>query len=217
MLSVKPWPTNPPRNVHIAPFGHISISAAQPAAVFLHKVASPFLWTRDDLRHLRAGKCLNRNPGRVGWNCDANRFLFNASATHHPRRGVLGVLAPSGRHVPGALAGWAPKVAKNSTGTYHETVVFQSTELQGCNEVLLCSARGQPLAPACADAWRGRSNALHNANDTDIANSLAHALRNQPEKSSRQDAEAEHHVASKHMLGMASGHLGVDHLALVTW
>ena len=128
---MKPWPTNPPRNVHIAPFGHISVSAAQPAAFFLHKVASPFLWTRDDLRHLRAGKCLNRHPGRVGWNCDANRFLFNASATHHPRRGVLGVLAPSGRHVPGALAGWAQKVAKIPRGTYHETVVFQATEHQG--------------------------------------------------------------------------------------
>ena len=109
------------------------------------------------------------------------------------------------------------KLPKNQRGTYHETVVFHATELQGCNKVLLCSARGQPLAPACADAWRVRSNALHNANDTDIANSLAHALRNQPEKSSSQDAEAEHHVASKLMLGMAGGHLGVDHLALVTW
>ena len=109
------------------------------------------------------------------------------------------------------------KLPKIQRGTYHETIVFQATEHQGCNEVLLCSARGQPLAPACADAWRVRSNALHNANDTDIANSLAHALRNQPEKSSPQDAEAEHHVASKLMLGMAGGHLGVDHLALVTW
>ena len=155
MLSVKPWPTNPPRNVHIAAFGHISVSAAQPAAFFLHKVASPFLWTHDDLRHLRAGKCLNRNPGRVGWNCDANRFLFNASATHHPRRRVLSVLAPSGQHVPGALAGWAQKVAKKSAGHVRRNQCFsddRAPRLQR-SATLLCPGPALGTSLCARLAW----------------------------------------------------------------
>ena len=183
---------------------------------FFIQLRRRFCWSRNDLRHLRAGKCLNRHPGRAGWNCDANRFLSNASATHHPRRGVLGVWPPAAGMCP---ARWQAghRTCQNSAGHVPRNHCFLATELQGCNEVLLCSARGRPLAPACADAWRGRSNALHNANDTDIANSLAHALRNQPKKSLPRSAEAEHHVASRLALGMAGGHLGVDHLALVTW
>ena len=75
------------------------------------------------------------------------------------------------------------KCPKNSAGHILRNHCFLATELQGCNEVLLCSARGRPLAPACADAWRDHSNALHNTNDTDVANSLAHATRNHPKKS----------------------------------
>ena len=117
-------------------------------------------------------------------------------------------------------AGWQAgrrKLQTNSAGHIQRNHCFLATELQGCNEVLLCSARGRPLAPACADAWRERSNALHSANDTDVANSFEHALRNHPEKSPSQGAEAERRVASRLALGMVGGRLGVDHLALAIW
>ena len=172
-----------PRDVHIAPFGHLSVSAVQQAAFFCTKVVSPSLWTRDALRHLQAGKCLNCNPARVGCNCGAGRILVNASASFHHRRGCLGVLALSGRFVHGTLAGWAQKVAKNSAGHVPRSHCFLATERQGCSEVLLCSARGRPSASACADAWRDRSRASHNANGTDVANSLAYATKNHPTKS----------------------------------
>ena len=184
MLSVKPWPTNPPRNIDIASLG-IFPSRLRNLPRFFSPQSRVAVFV--DARRLAAppGRKVPKPPPWlcVGWNCDANRFLFNASATHHPRRGVLGVLAPSGRHVPGALAGWAQKVAKKSAGHVPRKPCFLATELQGCSEVLLCSARGRPLAPACADAWRDRSNALHSANDTDVANSLEHASRNHPKKS----------------------------------
>ena len=146
-----------------------------------------------------------------------NDFFFARRRPTTSGVAFLTFLAPSGRRVPGALAGWAQKVQKNAAGHIPRNHCFLATELQGCNEVLLCSARGQPLAPACADAWRDRSNALHSANDTDVANSLEHALRNHPEKSLSQGAEAERRVASRLALGMVGGRLGVDHLALAIW
>ena len=91
--------------------------------VFLQKLASPFLWTRDDLRHLRARKCPNRHPGRAGWSC-MNRFRSNASATHHPRRGVRGVWPPAAGMCPARWQAGHRKLPKIQRGTYREIIVF---------------------------------------------------------------------------------------------
>ena len=137
------------------------------------------LWACDVSRHLRARKCLNCNSLRVGVELRCQTISFDALASHL-LRGVLGVLALNGRSVPGTLAGWARKVAKNSAENVPRNPCSLATEHRDRHEELLRVARGRPLAPACADAWRSRSNASHNANDTDVANSLAHALKNHP-------------------------------------
>ena len=134
---------------------YISGSAARHDAFFLYKVASPFLWTRDDLRHLRAGKCLNRRPGRAGWNCDANRFLSNASATHHPRRGVLGVWPPAAGMCPARWQARHRKLPKFSGAHTMKPLFFMRPSTRVCNEVLLGSARGPALGTSLCGrlAW----------------------------------------------------------------